>query len=102
MCASRTPLGSHVDQQVGVALGHLLVVVEDGNHIEDVFEEGEATSAPPPGGEQHTHSQLGHRDRSYGDVIFILDRCVKAVSGSLRVDEIGRVEEKARQGRSSS
>lgn len=91
-----------MDEQLGVGLRDVLVVVQDRDHVEDVIQERLTTGASLVIRQQDADSQFRHRDRRYGDVVVILDRVVKGVAGSLGVDEIRRVEEERPQGRSSS
>jgi hypothetical protein len=80
MCSTRATLRADVEQELGVTLGDLLVVVDDGNHLEDCLHEGEATNAPPPGAEEHADSQLGNGDRGDRYVVVLSESGVERIS----------------------
>ncbi len=95
-------LAPYVDEELGVDLGHRLVVVENGNHLQEVFEEGEAGSPVVAGRKHDPDPQLGHRDRGDRDVVVVSDGLVEGGTRAIGVDQEGRVEEELAQGRCSS
>lgn len=53
---ARPALVSDMNEQLGVNLRHRAVVVDDGDHGQDVLEKGEAGRSPLSRGQEHTDS----------------------------------------------
>jgi hypothetical protein len=94
-------LASDMYEQLGMDLRDCTVVVEDGNDLQDVAEEGNAGGTVLARGQEHTNSQLGCGDSGHRNLVVIGDGVVEGLSRSFGVDEKGRVEEKPGQVRSS-
>ncbi len=98
---ARFALAANLDEELGMSFGHTEVIGDEGNDGEDVVHEGCSRRTGLPAGQQDPDPELGDGDRSHGDVVVVIDDVVEPIAGSVGVDEKGRVEEEATQGRSS-
>lgn len=92
MRAPGPSLASDMYEQLGVDPRDGTVVVEDGNDLQDLVEEGKASGTVLARGQEHTNSQLGCGDGGDRNLVVIGDGVVEGMSRSFGVDEKGRVE----------
>lgn len=98
---TRPPLVSDMNEQLGVNLCYRAVVVDDGDHSQDVFKKGEAGRSLLSRGQEHTDSELRRGDGGDSDLVVITDSIVEVDCRTFRVDQEGCVKQEPGQGRSS-
>ncbi len=99
---ARPALVSDMNEQLGVNLRHRAVVVEDGDHGQDVLKKGEAGGSLLSRGHEHTDSKLGGGDGGDRHFVVVTDSIVEVNCRTFRVDQEGCVKEEPGQGRSST
>lgn len=95
-------LASDMNHQLSMDISDFTVVVQHGDDLQDVLEEGEAGCPVRARGQKYAGSELCCGDRGDGDLVVIADGVVERTSRTFGVDEKGRVEEEPGQRSSSS
>lgn len=90
-----------VNEQLRVNLCHRAVVVDDGDHGQDILEKREAGRSLLSRGQEHTDSELRRGDGGDRNLVVVADRIVQVGSRTFRVNQKGCVKEKPGQSRSS-
>ncbi len=78
---------------------HLDVVVDDGNDLEDVDEEGLPAETPTFVSEDGTNAKLGDGDGGDGHVVIVVDDRIQCVARTFGADQQRGVEEEAAHSR---
>jgi len=99
--SSGSSLASDMNEQLGVDLRDGTVVVEHGDHRQDVVEEGEAGSSLPSRGQEHADPQLRCGDGGNCNLVVVADGIVEVDRGAFRVDQECRIKKEPGQARSS-
>jgi hypothetical protein len=99
--SSGTSLAAHDDEELGMGGGDRLVVVDDGDDVYDVVDEGLPVGAVEVIGEVDSDQQLGDGDGGDRGVVIIGDQVIEGRSRAVSVDEKGGVEQEPAQGRCS-
>lgn len=99
--SSGPALAAHVGEKLGVGGGYRDVVVDDGDDIDDVVDEG--LTVWPVGliGEMDSDQQLGDGDGRDRRFVVIGDQLIECRSRAVGVDKEGGVEKESAQGRCS-
>ena len=98
---ARSSLVSDMNEQLGVDLRDRTVVVEHRDDRQDVVKEGQACRSLLSRGQEHTDSQLRHRDGGDRRLVVVAHSIVEFGWGAFRVDQERGVKEEPGQGRSS-
>jgi hypothetical protein len=94
-------LAAHEGEELGVGGGNRFVVVEDGDDVDDVVDEGLTVGPVGVIGEVGPDQELGDGDGGDRRVVIIGDHVVEGRTRAVGVDQEGGVEEESAQGRFS-
>jgi len=99
--SSGPALAAHEGEEFGVGGGDRFVVVDDGEDVDDVVDEGVPVGPVGVIGEVDPDQQLGDGNGGDRRVVIIGDHLVEGRSRPVSVDQEGGVEEESAQGRFS-
>jgi hypothetical protein len=99
--SSGPALAAHEGEELGVGGGNHSVVVDDGDGVDDVVDEGLTLGPVGVIGEVDPDQELSDGDGGDRGVVIIGDQLVEGRSRAVGVDQEGGVEEESAQGRCS-
>jgi len=98
----RAPLTPHCDEKLCMGFCDMEVVIDNGDRRDHVVDEALPLHSRRTPRQLNADSQLSNCDRCDRGVVIILDRVASPDLGAFRVDEVGGIEQKSRQSRSST